>query len=52
MSYDYEVLKQLNEEFGSELFDITRHADKMTEDEAAEVMKKFTERVGKSFGDD
>ena len=52
MPYDYEVLEQLKKKFGGELFDITRHAHDMSEEEAAEVMEKFTERVGKSFGDE
>ena len=52
MAHDYEVLKQLNDEFGSELFDITKQAHDMTEEEAAKVMEDFTKRVGKSFGDE
>ncbi len=47
-----DIFKQLNEEFGSELFDITRRADDMSEEEAAEVMEEFTKKVGKSFGDE
>lgn len=51
MSMD-DVFKQLNEEFGSELFDITRQADSMSEAEAEKVMEDFTKRVEKSFGDE
>jgi hypothetical protein len=51
MSMD-DIFKQLNEEFGSELFDIIRQSDDMSEEEAAEVMEDFTKKVGKSFGDE
>ncbi len=46
-----EVFEELNEQFGRELFDITRQSDEMSEDEARKVMDEFTEKIGKSFGD-
>ena len=52
MSLQEDIFKQLNDEFGGELFDITRQADDMSEEDAAKVMEEFTEKVGKSFGDE
>ncbi|MHA1816142.1 MAG: hypothetical protein ACTSX1_09070 [Candidatus Heimdallarchaeaceae archaeon] len=44
-----DVFKQLNEEFGLELFNICEKADDMTEKEATEVMEDFTKRAGKKM---
>ena len=42
-----EVFKKLNEEFGDQLFDITRQGPDMTEAEAEQIMEEFTEDAGK-----
>ena len=40
------VFEKLNGQFGDQLFDITRQPD-MTEEEAEQIMEKFTEDAGK-----
>ena len=44
-----DVFKQLNEQFGDELFNITEGSRDMTEPEAEQVMDEFIKKVGKSF---
>jgi len=44
-----DVFKKLNEQFGSELFDIVEGSKDMTEAEAEKTMDEFIDKVGKSF---
>ena len=44
-----DVFKQLNDEFGGDLFNIVKKAPDMTEEEATKVMEDFSEKVGDSF---
>ena len=52
MKHVEDVFKELSDKHGKELFDITKKADELTEDQAEDLMENWLEKATETlFGD-